>query len=158
MIVKKCMRTVLLVLQSLSLVWFCDPVDCCMPGFPVLHYLLEFAPTHLHWVGDAIQTSHPLSAPSPPALNPSQHQGLFQWVSSLHQLAKVLRLQFQPQSFQDIFRILLGLTGMILQSKGLSRVFSNTTVPKHQFFGLLYSPTLTSWTWILEKPGPLSAK
>ena len=68
-----------------------DPMDCSTPGFPVLHYLTEFAQTHVHWVGDAIQPSHPLSSPSP-ALNLAQHQGLFQWVSSSHQVAKVLEL------------------------------------------------------------------
>ena len=60
----------------------CDPMDCSIPGFPVLHYLLEFAQTHVHWVSDAIQPSHPLSLPSLPALNLSQHQSLFQWVGS----------------------------------------------------------------------------
>ena len=83
----------------------CDPVDCSTPGFPVLHRLPEFTQTHVHWVGDAIQPSHPLSPPSPPALNLSQHQGLFQWVGSSHQVAKVLELQFQHQSFQWIFRV-----------------------------------------------------
>ena len=78
----------------------CDPMDCSTPGFPVRHYLLEFAQTHVHWVGDAIQPSHPLSSPSPPAFNLSKHQGLFQWVSSSHQVAKVLELQLQHQSFQ----------------------------------------------------------
>jgi len=82
----------------------CDPMDCSMPGFGVLHYLLELAQTHVHWVGDAIQPSHPLSSPSPPAFNLSQHQGLFKWVSSLHQVAKVLEFQLQHQSFQWIFR------------------------------------------------------
>ena len=70
----------------------CNPMDCSRPGFPVLHYLLEFAQTHVHWVGDAIQPSHPLSS-SPPALNLSQHQGLFQWVGPLHQVDKVLELK-----------------------------------------------------------------
>ena len=82
-------------------------MDCSIPGFPVLHVLpliLEFAQTHIHWVADAIQPSHPLSSASPPALNRSQHQGLFQ-VSSLHQVAKVLKLQLQHQSFQWIFRV-----------------------------------------------------
>ena len=83
----------------------CDLMDCSTPGFPVLHYLLEFAQTHAHWVGDAIQTSHPLSPPSPPAFNLSQHQGLFQWVNSSHQVTKVLEYQLQHQSFQWIFRI-----------------------------------------------------
>ena len=74
---------------------FCDPMDCRTPSFPVLHYLPEFAQTHVHRVGDAFQASHPLSYPSPPAPNPSQHQGLFQRVSSSHQVAKVLELQLQ---------------------------------------------------------------
>ena len=94
------------VLQSLtqSCPTLCYPVGCSTPGFPVLHYLLELAQTHVCWVGDAIQPSHPLSTPSPPAFNLSQHQGLFQWVSSLHQVAKVLALQIQHHSFQWIFR------------------------------------------------------
>ena len=80
----------------------CDPMDCSTPGFFVLHYLLGFAQTRVHWVGDAIQPSHP-QPPSPPALNLSQHQGLFKRVSSSHQVAKVLELQLQHQSFQWIF-------------------------------------------------------
>ena len=67
-----------------------DPMDCNTPGLPVHHQLLEFTQTHVHWVGDAIQLSHPLLSPSPSAFNPSQHQGLFQWVSSSHQVAKIL--------------------------------------------------------------------
>ena len=88
--------------QSLSHVQLCNPMDGSMPGLPVHHQLLEFTQTHVHWVGDAIQPSHPLSSPSPLAFNLSQHQGLFQWVSSLHQVATVLELQ--RQSFQWIFR------------------------------------------------------
>ena len=90
--------------QSLSHVWLCDPMDCSTPGLPVHHQLPEFTQTPVHWVGDAIQPSHPLSSPSSLALNLSQHQGLFQWVSSLHQLAKVLEFQLQHQPFQWIFR------------------------------------------------------
>ena len=78
--------------------------DCSTPGFPVHHQHPKFTPTHIHWVGDAIQPSHPLSSPSPPVFNLSQHQGLFKWVSSLHQMAKVLEFQLQHQSFQWIFR------------------------------------------------------
>ena len=74
-----------------------------MPGFPVHHQLPESAQTHVHQVGDAIQPSHPLLSPSPPALNFSQHQGLFQSVSYSHQEAKVLEFQLQHQSFQSIF-------------------------------------------------------
>ena len=84
---------------------FYDPVDFGTPGFPVLYHLLEFAQTHIHWVSDAAQTSHPLP-PSSPALNLSQHQGLFQWVNYFASVAKVLELQLQYQSFQWIsFRI-----------------------------------------------------
>ena len=78
----------------------CDPMDRSMPGLPVHHQLPEFTHTHVHWVGDAIQPSHPLSSPSPPAFNLSQHQGLFKWVSSSHQVAKILEFQLQHQSFQ----------------------------------------------------------
>ena len=71
----------------------CDPMNCITPSFPVCHQLPEFNQTHVHWVGDAIQPSHLLSSPSPPAPNPSQHQSLFQWVNSSHEVAKVLELQ-----------------------------------------------------------------
>ena len=81
------------------------PVDWCVPGLPVQHQLPELAQTHVHRVGDAIQPSHPLLPPSPPAFILSQHQGLSQRVSSLHQVAKVLELQLQHQSFQWIFRV-----------------------------------------------------
>ena len=81
--------------QPLSHVY--NPRDCSMPGFPVLPHLLEFAQPHVHWVGDAIQTSCPLSSPSPPFCL-SRHQGLFQWVSSLHQVAEVLELQLWHQT------------------------------------------------------------
>ena len=80
-------------------------MDCSTPDFPGLKYLTDFAPTHVHWVGDAIQLYHPLFFPSPPVLSLFQHQGLFQWVSSSHQEAKVLDLQLQHQSFQWIFRV-----------------------------------------------------
>ena len=91
----------LVVIQPLSRV----PMDCSMPGFPVLHYLPEFVQIHVHWFGDAIQPSHPLPPPPSPTLNISQHQGLFQWVSSSYQIAKVLELQLRHQSFQWIFRV-----------------------------------------------------
>ena len=78
----------------------CDPINHSTPGLPVHHHLPEFTQTHVHWVTDANQPSHPLSPPSPPAFNLSQHQGLFRWVSSLHQVAKVWAFQLQHQSFQ----------------------------------------------------------
>ena len=134
----------------------CDPMNRSTPGLPVHHQLPEFTQTHVHRVSDAIQPSHPLSSPSPPAPNPSQHQGLFQWVISSHEVVKVLEFQLQHQSWmntQDWSP--LGWTGWIsLQSKGLSRVFSNTTVQKHQFFGAQLSSQSNSHIhiWPLEKP------
>ena len=130
-----------------SCLTLCDPMDCSTPGLPVHHQLLEFTQTHAHWVADATQPSHPLSSPSPATFTLSQHQGHFKWVSSLHQVAKVSEFQLQHQSFQWIQDWSpLGWTGWIsLQSKGLSRVFSNSTVQKHQFFSTqLYVPTFTS--------------
>ena len=90
-------------LVTQSCLTLCDPMDCSMPCFPVRHQLLELTQTHVHRLGDAIQPSHPLLSPSP-AFNLSQHQVLFQWVSSLYQVAKVLEFQLQHQSFQWIFR------------------------------------------------------
>ena len=87
-----------------SCLTLCDHIDCSMPGSSVLHSLLECAQIHVHWVSKAIQPSYPLPPTSPFAFNLSHHQGLFQWVNSLHQVAKVLELQFQHQSFQWIFR------------------------------------------------------
>ena len=127
-----------------------NPMNHSTPGLPAHHQLPESTQTYVHRVGDAIQQSHPLLSPSPPAFNLSQHQGLSQWVRSSHQVAKVLEFQLQHQSFQWISNEWspLGWTGWTyLQSKGLSRVFSNTTVQKHQFLGnqvFFYSPTLTS--------------
>ena len=87
-----------------SCLTLCDPMDCSTPGFPVHHQLLELTQTHVHWVSDAIQPSHPLLSPSPPAFNLSWHQGLFKWVSSSHQVAKIIGIQLQHQSFHWIFR------------------------------------------------------
>ena len=91
---------ILLLLPSVSSVaqscpTLCDPMNCSTPVLPVHHQLPEFTKTRVHWVDDAIKPSHPLSSPSPPALNLSQHQGLFKWVSSSHQVAKVLEFQLQ---------------------------------------------------------------
>ena len=114
----------------------CDPMDCTTPGLPVHHQLPEFTQTNVHWVSDAIQPSHPVF-PSPPAFNLSQHQDLFKWISSSLQVAKELvsaSASVLPMNIQDWFP--LGWTGWIpLQSKGLSRVFSNTTLQKHQCLG-----------------------
>ena len=136
-----------------SCLTLCDPMNYSTSGFPVLHYLPEFAKTHVCWVGDANQPSHPLSSPSPSAFSLSQHQGLFQWVSSSSQVAKVFSFSISP--FNEYSGFPSEWTGWIsLQSKGLSRVFSNTTVQKHQVFGA--QPFLLSsshiHTWLLGKP------
>ena len=137
---------------------FCHPMNHSMPGLPVHHQLPESTQIHVHWVGDAIQPSHPLLSPSPPAINLSQHQGLFKWVSTSHQVANVLEFQLQHQSFQwtpRTDRSPLGWTGWIsLQSKGLARVFSSTIVQKHQFFSAQLSSQSNCHihTWLLEKP------
>ena len=145
----------------------CNPMNCSMPGFPVHHQLLELVQTHAHQVRDAVQPSPPLLSSSPPAFSLSHHQGLFlsQFFESRGQNVGVLAsASVLLMNIQDWFP--LGLTGLIsLKSKGLSRVSSNTTVQKHQFFGA----QLSLWsnfhmdTWLLEKPerwldGPLLAK
>ena len=116
----------------------CDPKDSSMPGLPVHHQLPELTQTQVHRVGEAIQPFHPLLSPSPPALNLSQHQGLFQrgqfFTSCGQSIGVSASASVLPMNIQDWFP--LGLTGMIfLQSNGLSRVFSNTTVQNHQLFG-----------------------
>ena len=127
----------------------CDSVDCSTPGFLAHHQLPELAQTHVHRVSEAIQPSHPLSSPSPPVSNLSQHQGLFQWVSSSHLVAKSIGVSASASillmKIQDRFP--LEWTGWISpQGKGLSRVFSNTTIKSIDSLVLsfLCSPTLTS--------------
>ena len=114
----------------------CDPMDCSSPGFTVHHQFLEPFETHAHWVGDAIQPSHLLSSSSPPAFNLSKHQGfpVIQFFASVGQSVGVsISASVLPMNIQDWSP--LGWAGWIsLQSKGLSRVFSNTTAQKHQFF------------------------
>ena len=102
----------------------CYPMDCNTPGLPVHHQLLELTQTHVHWVSDAIQPSHPLSSPSPPAFNLCQHQGLFQWVSSLSQVAKVLAKVFfhwkvqNTRKFLQWVKICLLITSVLFLSPG----------------------------------------
>ena len=126
-----------------SCLTLCDPMNRSTPGLPVHHQLLEFTQTHVHRVSDAIQPSHPLSPPSPSAPNPFQHQSLFQWVNS----------SFLPKNTLD-WSPLEWTCWISLQSKGLSRVFSNTTVQKHQFFGTQLSSQSNSHIhmWPLENP------
>ena len=114
----------------------CNPMNCSTLGSPVHHQLPMLTQTHVHRVSDAIQPSYPVLSPSPPAFNLFQHQSFFKGVSSSRTVAKVLEFQLQHPSFQLTGLISFRWTGWIsLQSKELSRVFSNTTVQKHQFFG-----------------------
>ena len=127
----------------------CQFMDCSTPGFPIHHQLPELTQTHVHRVGDAMQPSHTLSCPSLPAFNLSQLQGLFQWVSSSHQVAKVLELQLQNQPFQWIVRIDFLQDWLIWHPFCLSN--SQETSPEPQFqslnpsaLSLLHGPALTS--------------
>ena len=126
----------------------CNPMNCSTPGLPVHHQLPEFTQTHVHRVGDAIQPSHPLLSPSPSAPNPSQHQGLFQWVSSSHEVSEVFEFQLYHHSFQRIPRTDLqnGLVGSPCSPRD-----SQESSPTPQFksinssvLSFLHSPTLTS--------------
>ena len=132
----------------------CDPWIRARQACLSITNSMEFTQTHVHWVSDAIQPSHPLSSPSPPAPNPSQHQSLFQWVNSSHKVAKVLEFQLWHHSFQRNPRADLlqnGLVGSPCGSRDL-RVISNTTVQKHQLFGAQPSSQSNSriHTWPLE--------
>ena len=140
-----------------SCLTLCMTLDCSPLGFPVLHHLPEFAQTHVHWVSDTIQPSHPLLSPSPPALNLFPASGSFllsQFFASGGQSTGVsASASVLPVNIQDWSP--LGWTGCIsLQSKGLSRVFSSTWVQKHQFFGSQFSSQSNSHihTWPQEKP------
>jgi len=126
-----------------------QPMDCSTPGPPIHRQLLELTQTHVHWVGDATQPSHCLSSPYLPALKLSQHQGLFKWVSSLHQGARVLEFQLQHQSFQWIFRT--NFLDDRLVGSPCSPRDSQESSPTPQFKSIhfssrsfLYSSTLTS--------------
>ena len=127
----------------------CNPMNRSTPGLPVHHQLPEFTQTCIHRVSDAIQPSHPLSSPSLPAPNPSQHQSIFQWVNSSHEVAKVLEFQLQPHSFQRNPRADLLQNGLV--GSPCSPRDSQESSPTPQFksinslaLTLLHSPTLTS--------------
>ena len=134
------------VTQCLTL---CDPMNHSTAGLPVHHQLPEFTQTHVHRVGDTIQSSHPLSSPSPLAPNPSQHQGLFQWINSSHEVAKVLEFQLQHHSLQRNPRADLLQNGPVglpcspwdSQESSLTPQFKSIN---SSALSLLHSPTLTS--------------
>ena len=141
------------VTQSCLTLW--DLMDYSTPSLPVHHQLPEFTQSHVHWVSDAIQPSHPLSSPSSLTLNLSQHQGLFKWVSSLHQVAKVLEFQLSI-SYSNEYS---GLTSFrmywlhLLAAQGTLKSLLHTTLQKHQFFGAQLSLQFNSHIhiWLLEK-------
>ena len=122
--------------QLLSHVWLCHLSDCCMPGFPVLHYLPEFAQVHVHCISDAIQPSHPLPSSSSFAFNLSQHQVFFNQLDLRIRWPKYWNFNFNNSPSNEYSGLIsCGLIGLIsLLSKGLSRVFSSNTIWKHQFF------------------------
>ena len=133
---------------SMSGLTLCDPMNRSTPDLPVNHQLPEFTQTNVNPVGDAIQPSHRLSSPSPPAPNPSHHQGLFQWVNSLHEAVKVLEFQLQHQFFQWAPRTEVFYEGL---GSPCSPRNSQESLPPPQFksinfsgFSFLYRPTLTS--------------
>ena len=136
----------------------CDPMDCSTPGFPVHHQLPELTQTHVHPVDNAIQPPHPVSSLSPPAFSLSQYQDIYFQMSQFfasggQRIGDSASASVLPMNIQDWFP--LGVTGLIsLQSKGPSRVFSNTAVQKHQFFSaqLYLSSNSHIQTWLLEKP------
>ena len=135
---------------SCSVVWdSLGPMDCSMPGFPVHHQLPELTQTHVRWVSDAIQPSHPLSFPSPPAFNLSQNQGLFQCLSSSHQVDTVLEFQLQHQSFQWILRTDLLQDGLLWPPWSPRESQESSPTPQFKsinsfMLSFLYSPALTS--------------
>ena len=128
----------------------CDPMDCSTPGFPVHHQLPALAQTHVHRISDAMKPSHPLSSPSSPVSIFPSIRVFFQWVRSLHHIAKVLEFQLSLSLSNEYS----GLISFRMDWLDLSRVFSNTTVQKHQFFGAQLSLFSNSHihTWLLEKP------
>ena len=128
-----------------SCLTLCDPMNHSTPGLPAHHQLPEFTQTYVHRVRDAIQSSHPLSSPSPLALNPSQHQSLFQWVNSSHEVAKVLEFQQQHQSFQWTPRADLLQNGLVWSPCSPTPQFKSiSSLALFGTFSFLHSPTLTS--------------
>ena len=147
--IKRCSTALVFQFSSVTqlCLTLCDPMNRSTPGLPVRHQLPEFTQTHVHPVSDAIQPSHPLSSPSPPASNPSQHQGLFQWVNSSHEVANVLEFHLQHQSFQRNPRADLLQNGLVRSP--CSPRDSQESSPTPQFksinssaLSFLHSPTL----------------
>ena len=136
----------------------CSPMDCSTPSLPVHHQLPEFPQIHVHWVGDAIQPSHPLSPPFPPAFNIAQHQGLFQWVVLLHQVAKVLDWTFSfsistSNEYSGLLSFRMGWLDFVIVQGTLKRILQH-----HSLKVSVLQCSVFLWsnchihTWLLEKP------
>ena len=139
----------------------CNPMDCNTPGLPVHHQLQEFTQTHLHWAGDAIQPSHPLSCPSPPAFNLSQHQGLFKWVSSSHQVANIGVSASASNEYSGLISFRMDWLDLLAVQETLKSLLQQHS-SKHQFLGSAFLTVhlshpymttgktigLTRWTFI----------
>ena len=153
---KSVLRNYVLVISSVqfssfvqSCLTLCSPMDCSTTGLAVHHQWMEFTQTHVHWVGDAIQPPHLLLSPSPPNFNLSQHQGLFKWLSSSHQVAKILKFQLQHQSFQWILRTDFLQDGLVWSPWGTWDSQESFPIPQFKSINssalsFLYSPTLTT--------------
>ena len=137
-----------------------DPMNCSTPGLPVRHKLPEFTQTHAHWVSDAIQPSHPLSSPSPPAPNPSKHQGLFRCVNSSHEVAIVLEFQLQHQSFQwkprtDLLAVQETLKSLLQHNSSKASIFQHsaffTVQLSHPYMTTGKTIALTRWTLVSKE-------
>ena len=127
-------------------------MDCSMPGFPVFHYFLGFTQTHVHWASDAIQSSHLLLPSYPFAFNISQNRGLFQWVASSYQVAKVMELQLQCRP-SNKYSVLISCRIYwldLLAVQGLSRVFSSTIIQKHILHCLVFFMVQHSHPWLTD--------
>ena len=134
----------------------CDPMNCSTPVLPVYHQLLEFTQTHVHWVGDAIQLSHPLSSTSPPALNLSQHQGLCKWVSSSHQVPRYWSFGFSISPSNEYSRLISFRMDLLdlLAVQGTLKSLLQHHSSKASIFDIQLSSQSNSHihTWQLEKP------
>ena len=145
-------------LVARSCLTLCNAMDCSTPSLPVHPQIPELAQTYVHWVSDAIQPSHPLLSPSPPAFNLTQHQGLFQWVSSSHQVVKVLEFQLQHQSFQWTPRTdLLAVQGNLAVENLLQHHSSKASILRCSAFFIAQltsihdqwrKHSLTRWTFV----------
>ena len=160
---------VTVVVWLLRCVRVCYPMDCSTPGFPILHHLLQFAETHVHWVGDVIQPSHPWSSLSPPAFSLSQHQGLSQRVCSSYQRPKYWSFTFSISPSNEYWGLIFSRIDYLisLQTRQLSRVFSSTTIWSRQFLGTqsfhlekATAPHSSTLAWKIpwmEEPGGLQS-